>query len=402
MERLNNLIKEHYLIDTKRSSLSNLIKKIKLDNELYSFIDNYQNYGTFKQKFYNFTKNFTKEPLCPVCNINKLNWVENNSVYRSTCSTKCNGKLTGTKNNPKKELHPSLETKQDYINYFNLSKIKLTESNLKNVYPDLVKEISSLPIKFPDRYVENVYYYLYELKNVPICKYCNYSTVKFDTFLNGYHDYCSVKCSSNSTEKKNAIINTCLTKYGVKNIGEITRNKANETMNERYGGHISTTEQYKNKYKETSMINHGFEHPSKSDIIKYKIKNSLIERYGNDYIKKIISETLKTKIVNGTIYKWTETELKDIQSYRRSVSYYTELTYKENIDILNPDNLERGIFTNHLDHIFPVIEGWKNKICPKLISNLNNLKLVSSYENLSKGERTKMTVEDFYISINNI
>lgn len=395
MERLNILIKEHYLIDTKRSSLSNLIKKIKLDNELYLFIDKYQDYGTFKQKLYNYTNNIITEPVCTVCNINKLNWVEKNNLYRSTCSIICNGKLTGTKNNPKKEPHPYLETKQDYLNYFNLSKIKLTESNLKNIYPDLVKEISSLPIKFPDKYAENVYYYLYQLKNVPICKYCNYSTVKFNTFLNGYHDYCSVKCSSNSTEKKNAIINTCLTKYGVKNIGEITRNKANETMNERYGGHISTTEQYKNKYRETSFIRYGFEHYSQFDVNNYFVVNNPMKNKFN------IKKSLETKKEKGLILKWSETELKDIQSYRRSVSYYTELTYKENIDILNPFNLNRGIHTNHIDHIFPVIEGWKNKICPKLISNLNNLKLVSSYYNLFKGERTKMTVEDFYISINN-
>ena len=67
--------------------------------------------------------------------------------------------------------------------------------------------------------------------------------------------------------------------------------------------------------------------------------------------------------------------------------------YKE---ILNPDNLDRGIYTNHIDHIYPVIEGWKNKIDPKIISQYKNLKLIDSYDNLSKGERTDITIDDFF------
>ena len=37
MEKINIFIEEHFNSDEKRSSLSNLIKKIKLDNELSLF-----------------------------------------------------------------------------------------------------------------------------------------------------------------------------------------------------------------------------------------------------------------------------------------------------------------------------------------------------------------------------
>ena len=117
----------------------------------------------------------------------------------------------------------------------------------------------------------------------------------------------------------------------------------------------------------------------------------------NSYIKE---KSLKTGIKNGHYHKWSKKELKSIENYRSAVSYYTERTYKEYMSVINPNNIERGLFSNHLDHIYPVIEGWKNKIDPKLISNYKNLQLISSYDNLSKSDRTKMSLDDFFNLIN--
>jgi hypothetical protein len=404
MESLTKFIEDHFITDKSRSSFSNLIKKIKLENELFNYINNYVDFGTFKQKLYHFINNIPNKLICPVCSEKDLNWVDRNSSYRTTCSTRCSGKLTGKKNNPKKQPHPTLDKKEEFIRYFNTNKIKLIESSLFKFYPNLVNSINK-KIKFKTEiYAEKVYFYLYDLKSRPICEHCNYNTVDFDTFTKGYHKYCSVKCSSNSDEKKDKIKETCIEKYGVENIGQVTREKAMETMIERYGGHISKTEQFKEKYKNTSFERYGVDHISKTEQYKNKYKKTSLERYGatSPMMNKNISErSLKTKKDNGSIYKWTEQELKDIKSYRRAVSYYTEKTYEKYKYILNPDNLERGIYSNHIDHIFPVIEGWKNKIDPKLISHHSNLRLVDSYENLSKGDRTQITFDEFISIINN-
>lgn len=377
--------------DNSRSSLSNLIKKIKLDNELLFYIENYMNFGTFKQKLYHINNYLGNcELFCPVCYENKINWVEKDNKYRKVCSAKCCGKLTNERNpNNFKIKHPSIKDKDEFIKYFNMNKIKLVESSLSKIYPDLVYQINN-SIKFKTNlYSEKVYFYLYDLKQKPICKHCKYKTVEFDTFTKGYHDYCSVKCSSNSIDKKERIKDTCLDKYGVENIGMITREKALETMNDRYGSHISKTIQYKDKYRKTCMLRYGVDHFSISDDLNiFKINNPMRKL-------DIINRSLNTKKEKGIIFKWTEDELKDIKSYRRAVSYHTNKTYEEYKHILNPNNLDRGVYTNHIDHIFPVIEGWKNKIDPKLISDYINIRLIDSYDNLSKGDRSELTLEDF-------
>lgn len=401
MEKFNIFIEEHFNSDEKRSSLSNLIKKIKLDNELSLLVENYLDYGSFKQKVYHIINKLGKVELyCPVCNENKIKWVERNNFYRKTCSANCCGRLNKTRNpNKKIYIRPILYDRSEYFNYFINNRIVLTENNLYRVYPDLVNSINTFINFETDIFSEKVYCYLNQIDKKPICENCKINNVKFDTFSKGYHKYCSVKCSSNSIEKKANIENTCLEKYGVKNIGEVTREKAVNTMIEKYGSHISKTEQYKEKFKKTSIENYGVDHPFKSDIIQKLIKDTCYKRYGDSYIQKRTDKMLKTKKEKGLIYKWTETELKDIQSYRRSISYYTELEYLKYRNIINPNNLDRGIYTNHIDHIYPVIEGWKNKISPKLLSSYKNLRLISSLDNLSKCDRTEMTLEDFFISV---
>ena len=238
--------------------------------------------------------------MCPVCSINKINWVERNNCYRSVCSTKCSGKLNKIKNNKKVYINPKLSTKNDFINFFLSNNRKLTESNLNNIYPELVIEVNKFNFK-TEKYSEKVYFYFYKLDTKPYCKHCNYNEVSFD-------NYCSIKCSSNSIEKKTNIENTCLEKYGVKNIGEMTRESAVNTMIERYGSHISKTEQYKIKFKETSIKNYGVDHPFKSDIIQKLIKDTCYKRYGDSYIQQRTDKMLNTKKEKGLIYKWTETE----------------------------------------------------------------------------------------------
>ena len=393
MESLIKFIDNHTNSDKTRSSFSNLIKKIRLENEFFLFIDRYLDFGTFKQKLYHFTNNKKSKFICPVCNINELNWVEKDNRYRTTCSIKCSGKLTGTKNNPKKKSHPIINNKEEFINYFNTNSIKLIESSLSKIYPDLVNSINDY-IKFKsDNFPEKVYFYLYELSSRPLCKHCKYNAVSFDTFSKGYHEYCSVKCSSNSIDKKNKIKETCVSKYGVENIGMVTREKALKTMKDKYGGHISTTDDFKEKYRKTCLERYGEGHYSKvDDTNKFKVDNPMKS-------SDVVNRTLFTKKNLGIIYKWSEQELKDIQSYRRAVSYYTEKTYEKYKHIINPNNLERGIYSNHIDHIFPVIDGWKNGINPKLISHYKNLRLIDSYDNLSKGDRNAISVVDFLESV---
>ena len=404
MEKLDKLIENHFLENHSRSSLSSLVKKIKLDNELFLFLDNYLNFGSLRQKLYHYQKKTNINPICLVCKKVEVSWVENRNFYRKTCSTKCSGKLSKV-NKAVKKKKPVIKSEDEFLNYIVDNRIILTENNIISIYPEIINSVNNYITFETDIFSEKVYCYLYKIVTKPYCKNCNVNNVKFDTFSKGYHKYCSVKCSSNSIEKKGDIENTCMKKYGVKNIGEITRDRANLTMIEKYGMNYSKTNEFKIKFKETSIEKYGVEHPFMSIEVKEIIKNTLIKRYGVENPLKstyILNKILNTKKEKGLIYKWTETELKDIQSYRRSISYYTEIEYKKYKKIINPDDIERGLYTNHLDHIYPVIEGWKNKITPKLLSNYKNLRIISSNDNLSKGDRTDLELEDFLNSIFNI
>ena len=399
MKKLDLFIQKHNETENSRSSFSNLIKKIRLENDLSIFIEVYMNFGTFKQKLYHYINDLGMEELiCPVCKDNKINWVEKDNLYRRVCSAKCRGKLTNERNpNRKKTVHPVLAKKEELVEYFKQNKIKLVESSLCKVYPDLVERINR-EVSIDVLFQEKVYLYLNSLNERPKCKHCNENEVEFTYFTKGYRDYCSVKCSSNSEDKKNAIISTCIEKYGVENIGEATREKALITMCDRYGSHISKTDKYKEKIRQTSLHRFGVEHPFKSEDVKIKIKETCLERYGYENAtknKEVNKKQLQTRKENGHIYKWSEKELESIQLYRSAVTYYTKKTYETHRQEINPDNLDRGMHTNHIDHIFPVIKGWFNDVDPKLISHPKNLKLLSSEENRSKGDRTELSLEDF-------
>jgi hypothetical protein len=399
MKKLDLFIQKHNETEKNRSSLSNLIKNIRLENELSIFIEEYMNFGSFKQKLYHYINDLgMEEIICPVCKDNKINWVEKDNSYRRVCSARCRGKLTNERNpNRKKIVHPVLTKKEEFVEYFKQNKIKLVESSLNKVYPDLVEKINH-EVSIDVLFQEKVYLYLNNLNERPKCKHCDENEVEFTYFTKGYRDYCSVKCSSNSEEKKQSIISTCIEKYGVENIGECTRKKALATMFNKYGNHISKTKIFKDKFRKTSLERFGVEHPFMCPNVRRKRIDTHIERYGVEnplQSPDILNKTLQTRKENGHIYKWSEKELESIQLYRSAVTYYTKKTYEFYKHAINPDGLNRGIHTNHIDHIFPVIEGWKNDVDPKLISDYRNLRLIDSFDNLSKGDRTELSLEDF-------
>ena len=392
---LKEFIKNYLNLDKSRSSKSNLIKLLISDNSKFEEINNFILFGTFKQKLFHYLEDTKVLPKCLLCESN-VNWNEKDFKYRETCSSKCSGKLNLVRNSPIVISHVKLESKEDYYNYFISGKLKITESSISKYYPEVIEYTKS--INFVDDFKQRVYCYLKDIKSIPICKHCNLHVVEFENFSKGYREFCSIKCSSNSEQKKNKIINTNLEKYNVENISSVTRDKALETMLEKYGSHISLTTQYKNKYKNTSIDRYNVDHPFKSNIIKKKISDSNYIIYGGHPMKnsKVIEKVLMTKKSNGTIFKWSDIEVFEFEMYRRRVNYLTEKNYQKFKDEINPNNHSRGHLTYHLDHIYPVILGFINKVSVEDISNKNNLQILTHFDNRSKGRRTEMSLEYFF------
>ena len=109
----------------------------------------------------------------------------------------------------------------------------------------------------------------------------------------------------------------------------------------------------------------------------------------------VLTKSLKTRTNNGIIFKWSDKEILEFEMYRSKVNYLTEKTYIKFKDEINPNNYSRGHLTYHLDHIYPVILGFINKVSAEDISHKNNLQMLSHLDNRIKGGRTEMTKESF-------
>ncbi len=84
------------------------------------------------------------------------------------------------------------------------------------------------------------------------------------------------------------------------------------------------------------------------------------------------------------IKNYTPEELSRLYNYQHACRNLTNKNYKEYKCIVNPKNLERGYYKYHLDHIFPVIEGFRRNIPIKYIANPYNLQMLWWKKNFIK------------------
>ena len=91
--------------------------------------------------------------------------------------------------------------------------------------------------------------------------------------------------------------------------------------------------------------------------------------------------------LNGYIEKYArDYDLSQYTDYCKLVRGLSEVVYKQNKPVLNPDNLKRGRNHGyHLDHKMPIIECFKQNFAPEKAAALENLQLLPWNENLSKG-----------------
>ncbi len=82
----------------------------------------------------------------------------------------------------------------------------------------------------------------------------------------------------------------------------------------------------------------------------------------------------------------------DFILYKKLVYHYTNKSYRNYKEIINPLNLKRSR-DFHLDHKYSISEGFKNGILPPLIGNYHNLEIINSKENLSKNKKCSIDLE---------
>lgn len=79
--------------------------------------------------------------------------------------------------------------------------------------------------------------------------------------------------------------------------------------------------------------------------------------------------------------------------YLFNVWKITEKNYKQYKSYINPNGYLRGR-EYHLDHKFSISEGFRNGILPHVIGGVENLEILPSYENNSKGSKCSVSIND--------
>lgn len=116
------------------------------------------------------------------------------------------------------------------------------------------------------------------------------------------------------------------------------------------------------------------------------------------YKKKIVKKTDLTDEIRKKIREICKNHPKIKQKIKNTKDldkklYYAmvwEVTESQPLHIL--ENFDkRGWRNHHLDHIYPISMGFKEKIPPKKVGNIKNLRFIPYTENLDKG--FKVTTE---------
>ena len=127
-------------------------------------------------------------------------------------------------------------------------------------------------------------------------------------------------------------------------------------------------------------------------IIYKKKPRFLVDPEGDYIIKdgKIVADEARKKtdkeldvLLKGNAY--LKTRLKDIKDPDKKLYYAKVWLITEANDLTKLKNHSRRSFKGfHLDHIFPIAEGYKNNIPPEVIGNIKNLQFLARKSNLKK------------------
>lgn len=115
---------------------------------------------------------------------------------------------------------------------------------------------------------------------------------------------------------------------------------------------------------------------------------SLIERLHTEEMRARQKKTMREK--TGLL---TEERRLVFRRYAYACRKLSQLWAKDN-------GYEIGRQTFHVDHIYSVLDGFKNEVPPSAISHPCNLRILEAMRNSSKGSKSEITLAELYNRIN--
>ena len=180
--------------------------------------------------------------------------------------------------------------------------IKNIKRFIEKNYPELYKYLLN-KYRDSEKFSEKLYRYLYKLDEIPNCICGN--PVKFINFKEGYHQFCSPKCSNNSLNSIEKRKNTCKQKYGVDNPAKskLIQEKSKQTCKQKYGvDNAMKNKEIREKSQNTCMKKYGCISPLGNKDIQEKSKNTCKQKYGVEYIGQSVEIQEKIREICKEIY----------------------------------------------------------------------------------------------------
>jgi hypothetical protein len=110
---------------------------------------------------------------------------------------------------------------------------------------------------------------------------------------------------------------------------------------------------------------------------------------------------LNPNLINFESYRDNFDDLLEIkEDYFIFVRALTEKNYDIFKTQINPKNLKRSWKANHLDHIYSISQGFKDKINPFYIAHPCNLQMLRAKENKKKNSKCGHTTDELFEKIN--
>lgn len=189
---------------------------------------------------------------------------------------------------------------------------------------------------------ECVYRFVNDISTTPLCKICD-TVVKWDKKRNYYSTYCSITCANDNTSSR-----TKLAHIKLKEIGSEIYKKTSATVKEKYGveniGSI-TREKAQNTYKNRTGYSHPLQNPVLCASVTEKTKHTKATKEYREK-NKLLSDSQKLEtndryILIGTMDGYSGHSISpDVISFTHNICG-TQFT-------LNFDNYKRRQWHNHM------------------------------------------------------
>ena len=112
---------------------------------------------------------------------------------------------------------------------------------------------------------------------------------------------------------------------------------------------------------------------------------------------------LNPNLINFDYYRdnWEEL-LENKEDYFVFVRALTERNYSLFKNLINPKGLKRSWKANHLDHMYSVSQGFKDRVNPFWIAHPCNLQMLKARLNKRKNAKCDHTIEELSEKIQNL